>query len=449
MSHYEHDRLPLFPSDNEGEGHDWLENAWRALPDRSVIITARRLEGETLDCIAKTFDLTRERIRQLQQKAEASLAGAQRRWAPLLPQQLDELLAENAAVPEHVLAELLPTSVPIARQVLFRQLGASHPRVWAEEMSGYWTRRPMALGALAKKLATFAPMSDGEADTVARELGFPDYLSIPVLLGHPGSRLTHHSLGWIRGGRAGRDLAYLWLRDQGEPRPISDVASITGTSEHSIRETMRRDEDFAQVRPEGTWALADWRLPGTDNRYRNAVDVVVDVLRELGPLNYEELRAESQRRYPVSSWRINQCLSSTAIGLDGQGRYDLAERGATPVEDPEPSRPSSVQVRGQVVGVELNVDGEMLRGSGIIVHRWLTWYLGLRNAPSTRYFDIIDQPGTLTVRRASSMSQLSSLRAIALNMELVDGCKMAVLLRLDTETATIVHTCGIEACPAK
>lgn len=443
------DEFAMYPRADEAGGNDWLEDAWRALPDRWHSIIARRHQGETLDRIAETFDLTRERIRQLQQKAEATLVDAQRRHAPLLPQQLNDVLADHPAVPDYELADLLATNAPIAREALFRQLGASHPRSWAGDLSGYWTRHPAALDALFRKLTALAPMTDDEMEVAARELGFPVSLSIKGLLGHPSSKLSHHSLGWIRSARAGRDLAYLWLRSEGEPRAVTDVAAITGTSEQAIRETMRRDEDFAQVRPEGTWALADWRLPGTDNRYSNAVDVVVDVLRELGPLDYEELRTESQRRYPVSSWRITQCLSSAAIGLDKDRRYDLAERGAIPIEDPEPAQPPSIQAHGDVVGVELNVDSEMLRGSGIAVNRWLTWYLGLRTAPSTRYFGITDQPGTLTVKRATSASQLSSLRAVALRMDLVEGCKMAVLLHLDTETATIRHTCTAETCPAK
>ena len=261
--------------------------------------------------------------------------------------------------------------------------------------------------------------------------------------------MTLGPIGWIRRARAGRDLAYLWLREQGEPRAATDIAAITGTSEHAIRETMRRDDDFAQVRPEGTWALADWRLPGANNRYSSAVDVVVEVLQEQGALDLEQLRTETQRRYPVSSWRITQCLSSDLIGLTSSGLYDLVERGAIPIEDSEPKQPKSIQVRGNVVGIELNVDREMLRGSGIGVSRWLTWYLGLRTAPSTKYFAFVDQPGDLTVKRASSSSQLSSLRTIVQEMDLADGCKVAVVLNLQVASAAVRHTCSDGACPAQ
>jgi len=437
------------PNNEPLGGSDWLDDAWQAMPDRWDTIVERRLAGDTLDRIADVFDLTRERIRQLQQKAEGALVDAQRSNAPDLPRQITETLADHPAVPEDQLAALLPSRASTARQALFRQLGASRPRTWSGDLPRHWTRRPAALDTLVRKLVALAPMTDAETHQAILDIGLPAHLRVDDLLENPESKLTHHRLGWIRTARTGRDLAYLWLRGQGEPRAVADIAAVTGTSEHAIRETMRRDDDFAQVRPEGTWALADWRLPGADNRYSNAVDVVVDVLRDHGPLDYEQLRTETQHRYPVSSWRITQCLSSDVIGLTSEGLYDLAERGATPIEDPEPKQPKTIQVHGNVLGVELNVDSEMLRGSGIAVNRWLTWYLGLRTAPSTRYFGIAGQPGTVTVKRATSSSQLSSLRAVAQNMDLVEGCKMAVLLHLDTETATIRHTCQDDACPAK
>lgn len=428
---------------------DWLENAWQAMPDRWHTIVERRLAGETLDRIGEELDLTRERIRQLQRKVEVTLLDAQRRNVPNLPQQIAETLADHPGVPEDRLTALLPSRASTARQALFRQLGASRPRMWSGDLTEYWTRRPAALDTMLRKLVALAPMTDVETRQAILDIGLPAALPIDDLLRRPESKLTHHELGWIRTSRSGRDLAYLWLRNQGGPRPVADIAAVTGTTEHAIRENMRRDDDFAQVRPEGTWALADWRLPGANNRYSNAVDVVVDVLRDHGPLDYEQLRTEAQQRYPVSAWRITQCLSSDVIGLTTDGLYDLAERGATPIEDTEPKQPKTIQVHGDVLGVELNVDSDILRGSGIPVNRWLTWYLGLRTAPAARYFEIVGQPGTLTVKRSTSVSQLSSLRAVALDMELVEGCKMTILFYINKETASIRHTCQIDACPAQ
>ena len=108
-----------------------------------------------------------------------------------------------------------------------------------------------------------------------------------------------------------------------------------------------------------------------------------------------------------------------------------------------------MQASGAVVGIELIVDHDLLRGSGIPVNRWLTSVCRLRTAPSTRYFELFDGLGTVTVKRGISNSQLSSLRAIAQAIGAVEGCKLALLLRVDTGTASVRHTCPTAGCPAR
>jgi len=426
---------------------DWLADAWQSAPQRSRTIMTRRLAGETLDNIAQTLDLTRERVRQLQEEVETALVAAQVRNAPGLSQQVARVLGDLPAVPEEELAALLPTRATTARCALYSQFGAAHPRAWVGYLPGYLTRDRAGLCTRLREMAALAPMTGREARQAATDIGLPAYPVVRDLLEQPQSGLIQHPIGWIRRARKGRDLAYLWLRQEGEPRGVGDIAGVAGTSDNAIRETMRRDDAFAQVRPEGTWALSDWHVPGADHRYSNAVDAVVEALREHGPLDHERLRTESQRRYPVSAWRIDQCLSSNLIGRRADGLYDLVERGATPIEDGEPRRPKTIQIHGNVLGLELKVDRDLLRGSGILVNRWLTWYLGLRTAPSSRHFRLANQPGAVVVTRRTSGSQISSLRAAALSMGLVEGCTVVVLFHLDTERASLRHTCSDGSCP--
>lgn len=437
---------------SDAEAHDWLLDSWQRLEDRTEEILTRRLAAESLADIGRTFDVTRERVRQLQVKGEKALLAAQRRYAPDLRNRLDALLGESAAVSDGALAHVLPTDAVIGRSVLFRLLGIVRPRAWDADLYGWWTLHPAALDTRLREVAAMAPLARDEARAAAGNLGLPDDLPLDDLLASADSPLAAHGTGWVRRARVTRDAAFLWLRAQGEPRPVSDIAHAVGgdSSEHAVRERMRADDSFAQVRPEGTWALADWRVAGADSRYASAVDAVVEVLREHGALNFDQLRAESQRRYPVSTWRITQCLSSNLIGLTESGLYDLVERGATPVEDEEPKRPDTIKTSadGQLVGVALTVDPDVLRGSGLGVHRWLTWYLGLRTAPSTRFFAYSDGPGELTVRRATSSSQISSLRAPVLALELVEGCQIVVLINLASSSASVRHACPADRCSA-
>lgn len=429
-------------------GGNWLDAAWAFLSEKSREILTRRARRETLDAIGAEFGLTRERIRQIESQGAKLLVRAQEIYKPNLPNQLLEYLGDQSAVPNDVIAALLGTTkAPAAVTVLLKQLGIQPPVVRSGPLIGYWSTEPRALDAQLKALLEHLPLTDEELGQAAQALHIPP--SVPwraILQKNYRAELTE--LGWVRAARVPRDRAYLWLRQQGEPRTALEIANVAGASEHATRETMRRDEAFAQVRPEGTWALTDWRIQGSDRRYSNAVEVLVEVLRDLGPLDYAELRAEVQKRYPVGEWRVAQCLSSNLIGRNAAGLYDLAERGAEPIEDAEPQRPKHIQASGNVVGIEIPVTHDVLRGSGIPVHRWLTWYLGLRTAPSTRYFALESGDDEVSVRRMTSNSQLSSLRMQALSLGVAEGCTLVLLLRLDSNSATLRHACTPELCPA-
>lgn len=428
---------------------DWLEAVWESLGARGQDILTRRARDEMLAEIANDHDVTRERVRQVQVQAEKALIASKRDYAPHLADQI----LEHASVPFFTAdqaAALIRTDAPAAREALLHALGFTRPRTWAGPLRGWWTSDSTLVDLRLRELAAAAPLSPDELVAAVQALGLPEELPIMNLLGASASPLAQHDLGWIRRSRPARDIAYLWLRREGVPRTVTDIATITGTSEHATRETMRRDPDFAQVRPEGTWALSDWRLKGAESRYSSAEEVVVEVLRDAGPLSLQQLRGETRQRYPVTEWRIKQCLSSKLIGLNADGLYDLAERGANPVEDTEPQRPANIQESpdGNLVGIVITVNHDVLRGSGIGVPRWLTWRLGLRTAPSTRHFADTDRSGAeVIVRRATSSSSVSSLRSVALELGLAQGCQLVLLLRLNADTCSVRHTC-LGACDA-
>ncbi len=425
---------------------DWLASAWFQLDARIRWIVERRIEGATLDAIGKSVGLTRERVRQLTVHAAQFLSEAQHDNLPDLDDYVLEVFEEDrAAVSEVDLDHVIQTSATAARRCLLESKGV----VWIVN-SGVTlvTLWPDILKKRIRLLADAIPMTEDEVSEAAEELGLPtDPAALDGIL--ETARLMRTDLGWVHAkARGARDRAYLWLRREGQPQSAADIAIVAGVREHAIRETMRRDMAFVQVRPEGTWALTDWRLPATRVVYKSAVEVVLEVLRDLGPMTADDLTAETLQRYPVTTWRVQQCLSSAAIGLTKDGLYDLVERGATPLEESEPSRPDTIEVHGEVVGLCLPVDHEMVRGSGILVNRWLTWYLGLRTAPSTRYFKVVGKNIDITVRRNTSASQLSSLRWLVDEMNLIEGCEITLLFHLDVNTVVPIHTCAAATCPA-
>ena len=422
---------------------------WETLTSRDRSVLELRLSGATLDQAGVTIGVTRERVRQIQLRSEKALLSALDKYLPDLRAGLHRLLDDHAAVAEGDLYTALGAVPSVPMSAVLRALGVARPRTWAGDLAGWWTLRPGALDVQLRDLAAQAPFADNELAQRAAETGMPQGLPLRELLADEQSpRTPGPAGGWVRYVRQGADAAYLWLKDQDEPRSSAEIADAVGSNERALREAMRRDPRFAQRRPEGTWVLSEWKTNTTIRHYANAVDAVIEVLEELGPLTLEQLTAETIQRYPVSAWRITQCLSSNQIGLTQDGRYDLTERGAIPIEESEPRKPDNMAESGSVVAVRLPVTHDVMRGSGIGVNRWLTWRLGLRHAPSERYFELSELTGTITVRRRTSTSAISSLRSAAIALGVVEGCQLIVLFRPQLGTADVRHACHEGSCPA-
>lgn len=421
----------------------WLDALWQSMDERSRDVLTRRIRGETLDSIGQSYGVGRERVRQLQKAATEKLVADQTRNDPTLPDRVLEAAFGHPAIAETELKAAINLRQSTARDTLLREFGLAHPIVSGRDVADLWTFEIHAMAGLLNDLVSAFPCSHDEAIAAARDIGIPAAFNWTQALQSGESRVEWHDMGWIRRNRAQRDLALIWLRAEGAPRTTSSIAkAIDADSDKALREALRRDNSFVQVRPEGTWALSDWRLPGTDQRYTTALDAVIEVLRDLGPMDLHRLQMEATLRYPVTAWRIQQCLASNSIGRNRDGLIDLVERGALPIEDQEPKKPSNIEVSGPVVGVSLKVDADLLRGSGLAVSKWLTWYLGLRNAPSSMYFSLPGTAGDVTVRRGLSNAQLSTLRAAAVELGVATGCAVTLLLRTDTHAADLVHACN-------
>jgi hypothetical protein len=152
----------------------------------------------------------------------------------------------------------------------------------------------------------------------------------------------------------------------------------------------------------------------------------------------------------VTLWRLHQCLLDDRVGITEDGLIELVARGATPIEESEPARPARMAVdpAGNVFGVRLTVDKDILRGSGVVVSSWLTWQLGMRQAPMVRTFSIAGHPTPIVLKRATSAAQISSLRVLVKENGMVGGCEFVLFLRTDDSTARIEHACTQHICPA-
>lgn len=428
----------------------WLSVIWGALDARSRDMLAMSDVGRTLESIGRDHGVTRERARQIIKSAARRLSEIARLYEPEWFASISDLLDGQVVVSDEALSAYLPDDTGVVRAVLLTSEGLCHPRTWSGEMGDHWARGSDALDKLLEELAAAAPYRKEELRQQARLIGIPRSVDIESIMLSQKSPLVYDpSEAWVRRSAKKRDAAFLWLGDQGEPRKGDSIAEAVSTNTHALTESLRRDDRFRQVRPEGTWALASWPLDGI-SEHSNALDVVIEVLRDLGPLSRRELFQEVRRRYPVSQARVQQCLLSERIGQTQDGRVGLIEQGALETEESEPRRPSNA-IHDEYLGLlafRIVVDKDVIRGSGIIIHPWITWRLGLRQAPMSRTFTLEGSDRQVTLRRGTSGAQMSSLRLEALEHEMALGCELAIVLRIGAGTSTIRHVCEPAACPA-
>ncbi|MFB7540963.1 sigma factor-like helix-turn-helix DNA-binding protein [Streptomyces zaomyceticus] len=429
---------------------DWLGAAWRTLPLRSRRIVEARAYGETLGNIGRQHEMSRERVRQLLLKAQGQLCDFADAF---VDEWRDHLIAltVSPAVPESEVAAMLGVGEHVGVGLLAQSVGAEPPLTWAGRLHGWWTRNPSALEVLIRAGAEEAPLRGEDVAMTFASAHVPDNVPLLDLLGHPKSPLVSGAEGsWLRRRARGRDAAYLYLLANGEPCRAEDLLEPTGIKRKpAVSEALRRDDRFVQLRLEGKWALTEWPHVNVTS-YPNAVEAFVAVLTELGPLPKEALFVKVGERYPVTLWRLQQCLLDDRVGMMGDGLIDLVARGAVPIEESEPARPTTMAAdpAGNVFGIRLTVDKDILRGSGVVVSSWLTWQLGMRQAPMVRTFSIAGHPTPIVLKRATSAAQLSSLRVLAKQNGMVGGCEFVLFLRADDSTARIEHVCAQQYCRA-
>ncbi|MDN2495884.1 RNA polymerase subunit sigma-70 [Nocardia nova] len=445
---YEQDATTACPEQDDPQV-DWLARAWAGLPERSRAMFIARDQGMTLQEIGDQHRLTREGARQVLNKTA--------RWIcdhadKALPGWKAAIIGGCAglATPRANIAASVGVGDHPAVSVLAEAAGLRPPRTWAGDLAGWWSSDSRALGSALRDISGRAPFESELLAVMASEYQIPDGIPLEDLLSSDGSHLIRSGHQWLRRRARIRDAAYLWMLQQGAPSRVEQILpAVNAVSTHALAEALRRDDRFVQIRPEGSWALAEWpRAGGT--QYRGAVEAVVDLVTKFGPISKSALFAKAAQVYPVTTWRLEQCLLIDQIGQTPDGLIDLIARGAQHVEVEEPTKPDSIATNEtrSVYGLKLTVDSDILRGSGVLVSPWLTWSLGLRLAPMSMTFDTDDLPNPLVVRRNTSGAQISSLRSFAARHRLVIGCEVAVVLLTDTQVARIRHVCRAGECPA-
>jgi len=220
----------------------------------------------------------------------------------------------SVGVDETTISTVVEAQFPGALEVVLRHYGYLPCVVFEEPLPGWWSDQRDAIESQLRSIADGAPFPDLELAERAEGLGLPSDIDIRALLSRPGSPIKVHPIGrwWVRRTAVNRDAAYLVLLDRGEPLDGDILAHELGVNDHNLKEAMRRDDRFVQLRPVGSWGLVEWDLPGTE--HRSTLEVVLGPLSDQGPMEYEDLVRKTLTIYPVTTWRVSQCMASDQIG---------------------------------------------------------------------------------------------------------------------------------------
>ncbi len=327
---------------------DWL--AELSVKERFIITRRYGLQGTslTLQKIGVELRLTRERIRQLQNRAEQTLTMPVARFNIYLVQvMLYHLIRQSGGiVPEQRLAPMLSNAMevgevnPIGAIHLILTL-APHAR-WLRDLAAWALRTyPVEQGLRIQRAALRILNKNGVSLTLPQMLcaiqkehpfsHHPLQLSFieACLRSHPAIYIDHRGYcGLLKWQRSHTDMIVLALRELRKPSHYSVIAAkanellrSTPMSEHNVHAILgRRSDIFVRV-GHGIFGLQEWGLPDDGN----VANAIYRVLSEAGrPLHLSEITDRVLETWKVRPGTVYVALTQDSRFVNvGKGIYQL------------------------------------------------------------------------------------------------------------------------------
>ena len=416
-----------------------LQSAWIKMPSRTKNILAQRNRGKTLSSIGENLKITRERIRQIEKSGkEKFYSNLRYNWEAF--DLLKKRMHTNILVLDisHEIQQCENyESACIYVPIIFEYEG------WSPYINGsvWWVKDTNKVSSKVDSLIFKEPMRREEWLSIADESKLPhrfiDWLINKELVPIKVYRNYIVSSNGFR-----RDKVYIYLLEHGKAH-VTDIANaISEPTPRNLDAFMGRQSIFTKIYPGGQWSLHG----PSEVRYVKAIDALLDILRDQGPILKRDLLRAMKETFPVSPGRIDQCLTDYRIGQMPDGKIWLVEHGAERGLEEEPSKPDHIESSGDIVGIRRKVSADVFRGSGLMDSRWLAWKLGLYATPMEKVFSGLEGLPYLRVSRQGANSAISSIREAILNRNLYLGCSFIILLDLNNATWKLKHTCEQGAC---
>ncbi len=336
----------------------------KTLNPRNRDIVSRRFglkngTKETLESIGKSYGITRERVRQIEEFALAQLtkaAAQSKELARFISLARDLISREGGVIKERALFKLVSgsekNSVANASLVFALTLDKELVRISDNDrFHAFWARDSRTLESFQSQVSTLiAALQQHDSVLPAAQLvSFAQEKSVPAL---DGAKFTEKHLATIAGvckelgsnifGQMGlthwtqicpkgvRDKAYLVIRQTGKPQHFSQIAKLINTAKfdqkkvnvQTVHNELIKDKRFVLV-GRGMYALAEWGY-----KAGTVKEVLVDILKTHGkPLHRTELLAKvaAVRLVKENTILLNLQDSGTFV-RDENGHYHLRKK---------------------------------------------------------------------------------------------------------------------------
>lgn len=410
---------------------------WDSMRLRRKRILELRYLGSTLDEIGEELNLTRERIRQLEIVAREDL----RKGLPDALRKISQVMKEEPYPTQSSLAAYLKTPDSNDFSVILAGLGFYEFRAFESSLS-HWHSLDTFQRDFDNLAMNHSPCLYLELATAAAILGMDhDLLKRLMFKSEKVQLLGGHFV--VRNRAQIRDLTYLILLASGTPMSLEELVPQTKIAIRALSAQLERDSRFSRDESTKNWGLSAWIVGDQSKTITNVYEAVDHVLSKHGPTENTTLTALAIQLFPRSSARYAQILEDARYGLDKDGRWDFSANGATQKmpSEPRPTHRVAESTQG-IAKIEVKIDAELLRGSGVSVNRRLTWVLGLAQPTRELSFSNSILPAKpIIVYRTPGGHHLGALKAHAEAMSLALGCRMEIAFDRDKLRAGLRPSC--------
>ncbi len=343
-----------------------LAEIMRSLNEREAQVVMRRFglpdnEHETLESVGKSFNITRERVRQIEKLVINKIKANDKMQDLLSPVRaviVETLETEGGAMTEdHLLKSLNDTSsqdVPKNTLSFYLNflLDDVVSKISDENFLDAWMLKTASLDAL-KNLSNIAKTILEKANRpLSDEILWHEMSKVGNLLSPLGDALTDVRVtvslleisNDIKRNPYGEwgltvwdtitpkrmsDKIYLVLKKKGSPLHFREITNLINDQKFdhkqahapTVHNELILDSRFVLV-GRGIYALSEWGYkPGA------VADVIVEIIKQKGPLTRDEVVTEVLSRRVVQAGTIHLALTNKKIFIrNEQGKYTLANQ---------------------------------------------------------------------------------------------------------------------------